>query len=96
MFGAWLANLGCRKKGWRGSLRGGREIVEEVVFCFVFEGCVFLVFEVCEGGKRVERVGKHDGMVVVVVGEVVMGVWGLAGLVEEFLGGWGLGKGGTV
>jgi len=54
------------------------------------------VFEVCEGGKRVERVGKHDGMVVVVVGEVVMGVWGLAGLVEEFLGGWGLGKGGTV
>jgi hypothetical protein len=38
------------------------------------------VFEVCEGekrvGRRVERVGKHDGMVVVVVGEVVMGVWG--------------------
>lgn len=38
------------------------------------------MFEVCEGekrvGRRVERVGKHDGMVVVVVGEVIMGVWG--------------------
>lgn len=55
------------------------------------------MFKVCEGERRVERVGGHDGMVVVVVGEVIMGVWGgLEGLVEEFLGGWGLGKGGTV
>ncbi len=34
------------------------------------------MFEVCEGERRVERVGEHDGMVVAVVGEAVMGVWG--------------------
>ncbi len=51
MFGAWVANLGCRKKGGEVVFAGG-EIVEEVVFFFVFEGCVFLVFEVYVRGRR--------------------------------------------
>jgi len=45
----------------------------------------------------VERVGKHDGMVVAVVGEVVMGVWGACRIGGEVSGRKGfLGKGGTV